>query len=261
MRINFVLLRSPLAALHDPETVIVRRKHLFMNFVSILDSLILSIELLSARPSLSEILWNFNRLKGRARITLEQNPHFYSSLPTDETTFTPMFTCHPLGDLSVLKPHDIVYILIDRPGCVFLEAKGEMRRFGNVWALNDTLIFKGLCSLLPFPLLLDNFPDRTGMLEGEQSVRSFAVRRSLRYSKPLLRSNLRSLWPIMTIPSTDLASWSLKDWTVLGLPRSCSSNIYIYDTQDIQWLSRPSSSKDVVRVDASNTRYTHTPSF
>jgi hypothetical protein len=252
--INFVLLRSPLAALHGPETVIVRRKRRFMSIVVLrVHILIHSIEMLSAKPSLPEILWNFSRynLKDRARITLEQNPHFYSSLPTDESAFTNMFTCHPLGDFSVLKPSGTVYVLVDKPDCVFVESKGEQRRFGNVWALNGTLIFKGLCPLASRPLLSDVFPDRTGVLEGEQSVRSFGVRRSLRYSKSLPRSNLSSLWPIMTTPSADLASWTLKDWTVLRLPRSCSRNIYIYDTQDIQWLSRPSSSKDVVSADAS----------
>jgi hypothetical protein len=226
MRINFVLLRSPLAALHDPETVIVH-------------------QMLSARPSLSEILWNFSRykLKDNARVTLEQNPHFYSSLPADESAFTPMFTCHPLGDLSVLKPNDTVYVLVDRPGCVFLEAKGEKRRFGNVWALNGTLIFK----------------DCTGVLEGERPIRSLNVRASLRYSESLPRLNHSSLRPIMTNPSTDLASWTLKDWTVLGDPGTCS-NIYIYDTQDTHWLSK--SFKDLVPINASGTsHYTHTPPF
>ncbi|KAH8996044.1 hypothetical protein EDB92DRAFT_1844912 [Lactarius akahatsu] len=86
-----------------------------------------------------------NRYKDRARITLEQNPHFYSSLPADESAYTPIFKRRPLGDLSLaLKPHDIVYVLVDRPGRVFLETKGEKRRFGNVWMLNGTLIFKGL---------------------------------------------------------------------------------------------------------------------
>ena len=147
MTINFVLLRSPLVALHDPETVIVHRECRFMS-IDIPHILILSIETLRTRPSFSEILWSFSRLEGRARITLEQNPHFYSNLPADESAFTPMFTFHPLGDLSVLKPHDTVYVLVDRPGCVFVESRGEKRRFGNVWALNGTLIFKGLCPLV-----------------------------------------------------------------------------------------------------------------
>jgi len=144
MTIKFVLLCSPLAALHDPETIVVRRKHKFMSVV-ILDNLIHAPEMLSAKPSVSEILWNFSRYKDGARITLEQNPHFYSNLPADESAYTHTFRHHPLGDLSTaLKPHDTVYILVDRPGRVFLETEGEKRRFGNVWMLNGTLIFKSL---------------------------------------------------------------------------------------------------------------------
>ena len=259
MTIKFVLLRSPMVVLQDPETVIVHRKPRFMNSV-ILHILISSIETLSARPSFSEVLWNFSTLNGRARITLEQNPHFYSSLPADESTFTPMFTFHPLGDLSVLKPHDTVYVLVDKPGCVFIESKGGKRRFGNVWALNGTLIFKGLCPLVSRPLHSYAFLDRTGVLEGEQSIRRFNIQASLRYSESLPRLNHSFLRPIMTKPWADLASWTLKDWTVLGHPGSCS-NIYIYDTQDTHWLSKPSSSKDLVRVDASGTPHgIHTPS-
>lgn len=112
-----------------------------MNVAGDLDNLIHS-EMLSAKPSLSEILWNFSRYKDHARITLEQNPHFYSCLPADKSEFTPMFRCQP-RDLSVLKPNDAVYVLVDRPGCVFLETEQEKRRFGNVWMLNGTQIFKG----------------------------------------------------------------------------------------------------------------------
>ena len=259
LTINFILLRSPLVALHDPETVIVSRERRLMS-IDFLHMLIPSIlETLSARPSFSEILWSFSRLEGRARITLEQNPHFYSSLPEDESAFTPIFTFQPLGDLSVLKPRDTVYVLVDKPGCVFVQSKGEMRRFGNVWALNGTLIFKGLCPLVSRPLHSDAFPDRTGVLDGEQSIRRFNVQASLRYSESLPRLNHSLLRPIMTKPLDDLASWTLNDWTVLGHPGSCS-NIYIYDTQDAHWLSKPSSFEDEVRVDASGTPHdTHHP--
>ena len=136
-----------------------------MDVASNLDNLIPS-EMLSAKPSLSEILWNFSRYKDHARITLEKNPHFYSSLPADESEFTPSFTCHPLGDLSKLKAHDTVYVLVDGPECVFVERKGEKRRFGNVWALNGTLIFKGLCPLLSRPLHSDTFQTAPESLRG-----------------------------------------------------------------------------------------------
>ncbi|KAH9169796.1 hypothetical protein EDB89DRAFT_1391699 [Lactarius sanguifluus] len=204
MIIEFVLLRSPLAALHDPETVIVR-------------------QMLSTKPPLSEILWNFSRYKDRARITLEQNPHFYSSLPVDESAFTPIFTRHPLGDLSLaLKPHDTVYVLVDRPGHVFLETEGGSRRFGNVWMLNGTLIFK----------------DSSGVLEGEQFVRGTSISGNWRcYEEPKVfpececppRLNPSRLRPIVTTPSVDPASgMPFDDWAILSHPSSHSINIQIY---------------------------------
>ncbi|KAN0133623.1 hypothetical protein V8E53_008570 [Lactarius tabidus] len=213
MMITFVLLRSPLAALHDPETVIVR-------------------QILSAKPSLSEILWNFGRYKDRARVTLEENPHFYSSLPADESAFTPLFRRHPLGDLSkALKSHDTVYVLVDRPGRMFLETEGEKRSFGNVWTLNDTLILK----------------DRNGVLEGEQSIRTFRIGGNIRYyerpavfsnSESLSRLDHSSLRPIITTPSNSLTACSpFEDWTVLRRSALCSSGISTYGTQDTSWLS------------------------
>ncbi|KAH9018838.1 hypothetical protein EDB84DRAFT_636918 [Lactarius hengduanensis] len=206
MMIKFVLLRSPLVALHDPETVIVR-------------------QMLSTKPPLSEILWNFSRYKDRARITLEQNPHFYSSLPVDESAYTPIFKRHPLGDLSLaLKPHDTVYVLVDRPGHMFLETEGGSRRFGNVWMLNGTLIFK----------------DSSGVLEGEQFVRGTSISGKWRcYEEPKVfpececppRLNHSHLRPIITTPSVDPASgMPFDDWAILSHPSSHSINIQIYST-------------------------------
>jgi hypothetical protein len=89
---------------------------------------------------------------------MQQNPHFYSSLPADESAYTPLFKHYPLGDLSIsLKPHDTVYVLVDRPGRVFIETGGEWRGFGNVWMLNGTLIFKGLRHLSASPISLMSF--------------------------------------------------------------------------------------------------------
>ena len=55
-------------------------------------NLIHASEELSASPSISEILWNFSRYKDRARIILEQNPHFYLRCPADESAYTPMYS-------------------------------------------------------------------------------------------------------------------------------------------------------------------------
>jgi hypothetical protein len=259
--ITFVLLRSPLAALRDSETVIIHRKHRSTNAV-VLGNLIHTPEMLSGEPSLSEILWNFGRYQGRARVTLEQNPHFYSSLPANESRFTPLFKRHPLRDFrKALKSHDTVYILVDTPSRMFFETEGEKRSFGNVWMLNGTLIWKGLCLLLTHPLLSDAFPDRNGVLEGDQSIRSFSIGGRMRScQRPVVFSNSESLSrldhsslpPIITTPSTSLAFRSpSKDRTDLSSPASCSGGIPINSTQDASWLSGPS--KGLVCVHASDT--------
>ncbi|KAH8978305.1 hypothetical protein EDB92DRAFT_1956704 [Lactarius akahatsu] len=87
MTINFVLLRSPLLSPHDPETIVMSQE-------------------LSAGPPLAEILWNFSRYKDRARITLEQNPHFYLRCPANEGAYTPTFRRHPLQESSGALEHN-----------------------------------------------------------------------------------------------------------------------------------------------------------
>jgi hypothetical protein len=63
-------------------------------------------------------------------------------------------------------------VLIDNPnyaGRVFLEFAG--RSFGHVWALNNTLIFKGSYLLLcVFSSLSDTLLDISGKLEGEEYI-------------------------------------------------------------------------------------------
>ena len=109
------------------------------------NNLVNTLEELSADPSFPEILWNFSRYKDRARITLEQNPHFYLRCPTDERAYTARFRRRPLQDPSgALEHNGTVYVLFDRPGRVFLTTEHKPRIFGNVWSLNGFLIFRGL---------------------------------------------------------------------------------------------------------------------
>ena len=148
MAINFVILPSPLLASRDADTVIVSREpNLFGDRFN--DNLIYSPEEFSTSPSLPEILWNFSRYKDPARITLEQNPHFYLRFPADETSYTPTFRCHPLQDPSgALEHNDTVYVLLDGPGRVILH-EPKLRIFCNVWSLNGFLIFRGSHHLPP----------------------------------------------------------------------------------------------------------------
>ena len=80
-----------------------------------------------------------------ARITLEQNPHFYLRCPANESAYTPIFRRHPLQDTSALEHNDAIYVLFDRPFRVFLHTEHTSRIFGNIWMLNGCLIFRGLC--------------------------------------------------------------------------------------------------------------------
>ncbi len=201
-------------------------------------------EELSARPSLPEILWNFNRYKDRARITLEQNPHFYSRCHADESAYTPKFRRHPLQDASrALEHNDTVYVLFDRPCRVFLDTEKKPRIFGNVWLLNGSLIFRGLCRVSLFcRFLSDIFPDDSGVLEGEQLVRSSSIQGKLWYceqpvvyrdSESRSRLNHCCLRPILTTPLGDSpAGGTFEDWTVLSRPESHSINIHIYRSRE-----------------------------
>ncbi|KAH9029309.1 hypothetical protein EDB83DRAFT_1890980 [Lactarius deliciosus] len=209
MTINFVFLRSPLLTPHQ-ETVTVSQE-------------------LSSSPSLPEILWNFSRYKDRARVTLEQNPHFYLRCPADQSAYTPKFQRRQLQDPSgVLEHNDTVYVLFDRPGRVFLTTENEFRIFGNVWSLNGSLIFK----------------DRSGVLEGEQLVRNYSIQYNLWHrEEPGLvhqdsdsgshsRLNHSCLLPVVTSPSADRsAEGTFDDWTVLSRPASHCIDIHIYGSR------------------------------
>ncbi|KAH8995984.1 hypothetical protein EDB92DRAFT_1942890 [Lactarius akahatsu] len=207
MIVDFVLLQSPLLSPRNPETVIVS-------------------QVLSADSSFPEILWNFSRYKGRARITLEQNPHFYLRCPADESVYTPDFRRRPLQDPSgALEHNGTVYVLFDRPGHVFLTAEHKPRIFGNGFVLR-----------FPISPLSDVFPDRSGVLEGEQLVRSPSMRYKLWYceepvvhqdSEARSRSNHSYLRPIVMIP---LANHSVV-WKVLSLPASHCIDIHIHGSR------------------------------
>ncbi|KAH9172508.1 hypothetical protein EDB89DRAFT_2069590 [Lactarius sanguifluus] len=207
MTINIVLLRSPLLSPHDPENVIVSQE-------------------LSADPSFPEILWNFSRYKDCGRITLEQNPHFYLRCPAEESAYSSKFQRHPLRDPSgALEHNGTVYVLFDRPGRVFLTTEHKPKVFGNVWLLNGFLIFR----------------DRSGVLEGEQLVRSSSMRYNLwHFEEPVVPQDSEShsrlkhhrLRPIVTTSLADRSvEGTLEDWTILGRPSSHSIDVHIYGSQ------------------------------
>lgn len=206
MIVRFVLLQSPVLSPHDPETVIVS-------------------QMLSANPSIPEILWNFSRHykpEDRARLILEQNPHFYLRCPADESVYTPTFQRRPLQDSSgVLEHNDTVYVLFDRPCRVFLDTELDSKIFGNVWSLNGLLVFR----------------DSAGVLEGEGLVRSCSIRGKLWcceqpavYHDTESRSRLdhRRLRPMVATTLNDSpTAGTFEDWTELSRPASHNMSIHM----------------------------------
>ncbi|KAH9033787.1 hypothetical protein EDB85DRAFT_1890065 [Lactarius pseudohatsudake] len=148
MIINFVLLRSPLLSPHNPETIVMS----WLVFDINLDH---TSEELSAGPPLAEILWNFSRYKDRARITLEQNPHFYLRCPANEGAYTPTFRRHPLQESSgALEHNDTVYILFDRQSRVFLDTEhksGSLETSDSSGVLVEQLVRGSSIRLTPTP--------------------------------------------------------------------------------------------------------------
>jgi hypothetical protein len=195
----------------------------------------------SASPSLPEIIWNFSRYDDRARITLEQNPHFYLGFPTDEGAYTPTFQCHPLqGPTVALEHNGTVYVLLDGPSRVFLDIGLNFRVFGNVWSLNGVLIFRGSRTFSHLDSHSDVRSDRFGVLQGEQLVRGSTVRGKLWYcerqaiindSKSCSRLTHRCcLRPIVT--TSTAAPWErgiFEDWLALNRLALPSIGIHIYE--------------------------------
>jgi hypothetical protein len=80
----------------------------------------------------------------KGRLTLKQNPQFYKRLPTVAEAYGGGFRMDPI---QTFQHESTISVLTDSSGQVFLESEGQKRVFGNVWAPNDNIIFKG-----PFPL-------------------------------------------------------------------------------------------------------------
>ena len=102
-------------------------------------------EMLPINPRSSEIIWNFTRYEDNRRITLRQNPHFYTGLPGSADAYGAGFSKTSLKDFSA-KPNDTIYVLVDKsdPGRVHLEAATGNRTFSNIWMPQHVMVFKGM---------------------------------------------------------------------------------------------------------------------
>ncbi|KAH9979613.1 hypothetical protein BGW80DRAFT_1442562 [Lactifluus volemus] len=102
--------------------------------------------------NLQEILWNFSRYKGKKRLTLKENPHFYEHLPCLPEAYGNTFKANAIQDFQHVEK---VYVLTDKVGRVYVETQAQdIRAFGNFWIPSNAIIFK----------------DIHGMLEGERHV-------------------------------------------------------------------------------------------
>jgi hypothetical protein len=115
--------------------------------------LIVMPEVLSRQSNIPEVLWNFSRFKGDARITLKQNPHFYKfpDIPMTPWQYNGEFKVDPIENLQ----HERIWVITDKPGRIFLETPQHTRAFGNAWRVpyrpkNNAIILKGSSTTLPF---------------------------------------------------------------------------------------------------------------
>jgi len=107
------------------------------------DNLFHTTVMLSHSAGIEEVLWNFTQFEDERRITLHDNPHFYSDLPSSFDAYTARFRALPIENFAP-KPNATIYVLVDQPRRVFLETRHDTRIFGNVFVLNDVMIFKGM---------------------------------------------------------------------------------------------------------------------
>ena len=108
-------------------------------------------EVLSNRPSLQEILWNFSRFKDeKQRLTLGDNPHFYSELPTSLEAYVDSLEIDPTDDFWHA---DEFYVLTDKPEPLYIVTDWGAQTFGDFWRPQNAIIFKGFGVLFLISLL------------------------------------------------------------------------------------------------------------
>jgi hypothetical protein len=98
--------------------------------------------------TVSDVLWAFGRLPGEMRLTLAQNPKFYTDLHVSPGQYGGEFKSQPTDNFV---DSGRVYVLTSNASPVFFECGEKLRMierlrvFDNVWRINDILIFKRSC--------------------------------------------------------------------------------------------------------------------
>ena len=131
---RFLLPRS----LNDARPDVVEREHRFTYATS--GNLTAVAEVLGEETGVEEILWNFSRLKGNQRVTLKQNPHFYTGLPKSACGYSDEFINDPIDKFWDATE---ISVLTHERSRVFLETGDRKRAFGNFWVPDEAIIFKG----------------------------------------------------------------------------------------------------------------------
>ena len=123
---------------------------------------------LSENPSLQEVLWKFSRVKDKTRrLTLRENPHFYTKLPKSPEGYGDSLKIDPTGDF---RQANMFYVLTDKPEMVHIMTDRISRSFGNFWYLRTSIIFKGSCVLFCFlPSVLMYLQTYVGRSQGKVS--------------------------------------------------------------------------------------------
>jgi hypothetical protein len=220
--------------------------------------------MLSPTAGIEEVLWHFAHFEDNRRVTLHDNPRFYSELPTLSDAYTSQFKVHPIENL-MLRPNTTLYVLVDQPRRVFLETRRETRIFSNVFMLKDVMIFKGLSNFhflvyIVFTISLDVH----GVLEGESVVAESILdvpnlwRNEKFFVIPdsnTLPYDLR-LHPIITSnPTAKRTSRDRRDLLRGTLSSTSSNDLYVYAGQlPPLWTPRKKVRSDVSTVQGGNFR-------
>ena len=103
---------------------------------------------LDSSSCLQEILWKLICSGDRANhLTLRDNPHFYTELPSSPEAYGDRVKIDPTEDF---RHANKFYVLTDKPELVHIMTDGALQSFGNFWCPNNAIIFKGLGVLFCF---------------------------------------------------------------------------------------------------------------
>ncbi|KAH9017968.1 hypothetical protein EDB84DRAFT_1520502 [Lactarius hengduanensis] len=177
-------------------------------------------QILGEETSVQEILWNFSRLKGKKRITLKQNPHFYRGLPSSAREYGDEFTSDPI--VKFWDATDEIWVLTDERSRVFLETDKKTRAFGNFWVPDEAIIFKEIGGRLEGErIVAEDIGDTPGLWHREEPT---VIPPLIRGQSAGPAANPSDLPPIDTNP---VRGKTFEDWRQLVRGTLNSPNISI----------------------------------